>query len=400
MKGLRKHTSKAMDEPANKARVALGQEMEDVGKVKQSRRQKVKKVTKDVEEINQNEKNKIISSAMQQLKEDKMEVEYDINQLDDNAMEIEYENEMEEEVESDSEDNADNLEKEYDVAIDEESLQLLEAFKNDVEVADVNSMITSQLNLIKKKNPKLQPLQQNQLGVFLSHYHVGRMPRVFKLLPSFEEWAELLQLTNPATWTPHSLFAATKLFIHSTSSIAEKFMNTFLLPIIRNSMHKTKKLHFQEYLAVKRCIYQPAAFFKGIIFPLCQTNDVTFKEATIIASILQKVSIPAKHSAVALYKLSTIPYNSTQGLFMKTLLDKKYSLPYAALDAVVNYFLGFMDKKQNLPLLWHQSLLVLVQRYVKDFKPQQITQLQKLCQVHKHHAITSVVIIQLQKSHN
>ncbi|KAL7715758.1 Bystin [Entamoeba marina] len=398
MKGLRKHTSKAMDEPANKARVALGQEMEDVGKVKQSRRQKKKLIKM---------KNKIISSAMQQLKEDKMEVEYDINQLDDNAMEIEYENEMEEEVESDSEDNADNLEKEYDVAIDEESLQLLEAFKNDVEVADVNSMITSQLNLIKKEESKTtttttKPVEKkqiptkvvkmfNELGVFLSHYHVGRMPRVFKLLPSFEEWAELLQLTNPATWTPHSLFAATKLFIHSTSSIAEKFMNTFLLPIIRNSMHKTKKLHFQEYLAVKRCIYQPAAFFKGIIFPLCQTNDVTFKEATIIASILQKVSIPAKHSAVALYKLSTIPYNSTQGLFMKTLLDKK---------CCCELFPWFHGQKQNLPLLWHQSLLVLVQRYVKDFKPQQITQLQKLCQVHKHHAITSVVIIQLQKSHN
>ncbi|EDS89496.1 hypothetical protein CL6EHI_174260 [Entamoeba histolytica] len=144
-------------------------------------------------------------------------------------------------------------------------------------------------------------------------------------------------------------------------------------------------------------IYRPQAFFKGLIFPLCQEKDVTLKEATIIASILHKVSIPSKHSAVALYKLSTMEYNSTQALFLKTLLDKKYSLPYAALDAVANYYIGFIDKKVDTPLLWHQGLLVFVQRYSKDFKPQQVQQLLRLCQVHRHHAITPLVIVQLQK---
>ncbi|EMD43142.1 bystin, putative [Entamoeba histolytica KU27] len=204
-------------------------------------------------------------------------------------------------------------------------------------------------------------------------------------------------MTNPSQWTPHSLFAATRLFLHTTNSETEQFFKVFLYPIIRHSIHQNKKLHFQEYLALKKAIYRPQAFFKGLIFPLCQEKDVTLKEATIIASILHKVSIPSKHSAVALYKLSTMEYNSTQALFLKTLLDKKYSLPYAALDAVANYYIGFIDKKVDTPLLWHQGLLVFVQRYSKDFKPQQVQQLLRLCQVHRHHAITPLVIVQLQK---
>lgn len=60
----------------------------------------------------------------------------------------------------------------------------------------------------------------------------------------------------------------------------------------------------------------------------------------IIASILQKDSIPMLHSAAAILKLAEMKYNGACSVFMRTLLDKKYALPYRVVDAVVYHFLG------------------------------------------------------------
>ena len=39
------------------------------------------------------------------------------------------------------------------------------------------------------------------------------------------------------------------------------------------------------------------------------------------------MSIPSIHSCVAILKLIEMPYNSAVGFFMKTLIEKKYSMP-------------------------------------------------------------------------
>ena len=54
-------------------------------------------------------------------------------------------------------------------------------------------------------------------------------------------------------------------------------------------------------------------------------------------------------------------------LFIRILLDKKYTLPYQVLDALVFHFIRISNthktKSDPLPVLWHQSLLVFCQRY-------------------------------------
>ena len=47
---------------------------------------------------------------------------------------------------------------------------------------------------------------------------------------------------------------------------------------------------------------------------------------------------------------------------MKLLMDKKYALPYRVVDAVVAHFLRFKEDSRDLPVIWHQCLLTLVQR--------------------------------------
>ena len=36
------------------------------------------------------------------------------------------------------------------------------------------------------------------------------------------------------------------------------------------------------------------------------------------------------------------------------LLNKKYSLPYVVIDALVAHFLSFVDDERELPVLWQQ----------------------------------------------
>ncbi|ELP84002.1 bystin, putative [Entamoeba invadens IP1] len=445
----------AKNEGHKKQRIALHAEIEEATKTHKPIKERTKdtKLTMEEEPLNEGETKKIISSAMEQLKEDKKEsyfagkqekkVGIEDLETNDHLMEVE---DKEDSSESDSEASDEELPKDkmvaYDVPIDEETKKVLLAFTDTPDDINVNSMIEKQLDLIEEEEnlmkskkmetepshedhehtcddechhesaPKPLPEQLNQvkgkysdkvrdifkeLGTFLSLYRVGKLPKIFKLLPSFEEWPQFLKMTNPALWTPQSVFAATKLFVHSSPAEVEKFVQVFLYPKVRECIHKTKELHFELYMALRKTIYKPRAFFKGIIFPLCTEKNVTGKEALIISSLLRKASIPMKHSAVALYKLANMKYNSTQYLFLKTLLDKKYSLPYAALDAVAAFYARFTDSTEQLPVMWHQGLLVFVQRYGKDLKQPQVNKLIEVCKVQKHHAITQVVMIELQK---
>jgi essential nuclear protein 1 len=57
-------------------------------------------------------------------------------------------------------------------------------------------------------------------------------------------------------------------------------------------------------------------------------------------------------------------------LFLRVLIDKKYELPYKVVDALVFHFIRLSNSykaktrgdAEKLPVLWHQSLLVFVQR--------------------------------------
>jgi len=71
----------------------------------------------------------------------------------------------------------------------------------------------------------------------------------------------------------------------------------------------------------------------------CQCGTCTLREATIVASVLAKNSVPLLHSAAAIIKIAEMDYNGANSIFLRTLLDKKYALPYQAVDAVVYHFL-------------------------------------------------------------
>jgi essential nuclear protein 1 len=89
------------------------------------------------------------------------------------------------------------------------------------------------------------------------------------------------------------------------------------------------------------------------------------------------------HSAAALLKIAEMNYSGGNSIFIRTLIEKRYALPFRVVDALVHHFIKyeffffyliiismidyrFRSDTRELPVLWHQSLLSFVQNYRQD----------------------------------
>lgn len=164
--------------------------------------------------------------------------------------------------------------------------------------------------------------------------------------------------------------------------------------IADNRRHRNVHL----YNSLKKSLYKPSAFFKGILFPLVGSGTCTLREAHIVSSVMARVSIPILHSAAGLKGLCDLAAQQASNgenaaatnVFIKVLLDKGLALPYQVIDALVFFFLRFrsvdpaavkeaeaMERPseakigRQLPVLWHQCLLSFAQRYRNDINEDQ-----------------------------
>ncbi|KAL7572087.1 hypothetical protein ACA910_001730 [Epithemia clementina (nom. ined.)] len=240
------------------------------------------------------------------------------------------------------------------------------------------------------------------IGRILSRYTSGKLPKAFKVIPSLSNWEEVLYLTRPDLWSPPAMFQATRIFASNLNpKMAQRFYNLVLLDAVRVDIQHNQKLNYHYYMALKKSVYKPAAFFKGILLPLSKAPDCTLREAAIVASVLQRVSIPVHHSAVAIHKLATLTqdddhsscnYSGATSIFLKTLLNKKYSLPAPVIASLVQYFVRFTSTDMTLPVLWHQSILVFVQRYKHELQNAQTKEaFRRVLKKHFHAKITPEV---------
>lgn len=102
--------------------------------------------------------------------------------------------------------------------------------------------------------------------------------------------------------------------------------------------------------------------------------------------------------SAAMLKLAEMEYNGANSIFLRLLLDKKYALPFRVLDALVAHFLSFRSEKRELPVLWHQSLLTLAQRYKADLGSEQKEALLELLKIQTHPQISAEIRRELQNS--
>ncbi|KAJ7157121.1 cell adhesion protein byn-1 [Mycena filopes] len=237
----------------------------------------------------------------------------------------------------------------------------------------------------------------SKLGLLLTKYKANALPKLFKVIPSLPAWARILALTAPENWSPHACRAATRVFIPQMKSAqAQLFLNVVLLNAVREDIQENKKLNVQYYEALMRALYKPAAFFKGIVFPLLE-EGCTLREAVILSSVLSKVKIPVLHASAALLRIADMEYAGPNSLLIRVLLDKKYSLPYKVVDSLVFHFIRISNAharrgiSESLPVLWHQSLLVFVQRYASDLTQDQKDAVLDVVRVTPHPQISADV---------
>ncbi|KAI9158280.1 hypothetical protein HJFPF1_06272 [Paramyrothecium foliicola] len=263
-----------------------------------------------------------------------------------------------------------------------------------------------------------------KIGQILSRYKSGPLPKPFKILPTIPHWEEILDVTNPAEWSPNACYQATRIFVSAKPAVVQRFLEMVILDKVREDIYENKKLNVHLFNSLKKGLYKPSAFFKGFLFPLVGSGTCTLREAHIISAVLARISIPVLHSAAALKGLCDIAaQEASQGtegggatnIFIKTLLEKKYALPYQVIDALVFHFLRFRsvdpaavragdamsgvtgegDAKTKLPVIWHQSLLAFAERYKGDVTEDQREALLDLLLTHGHSAIGPEVRRQL-----
>lgn len=115
-----------------------------------------------------------------------------------------------------------------------------------------------------------------RLATFLRGYKSGSLPKLFKVIPSLPAWARILALTKPEEWSPHACRAATRIFVSTMKPPqAQLFLSVVLLDAIREDIQSNKKLNVQYYESLKRALYKPGAFFKGIVFPMLEVSAFT-----------------------------------------------------------------------------------------------------------------------------
>uniref|UniRef100_A0A2K6EHH9 Bystin like n=1 Tax=Propithecus coquereli TaxID=379532 RepID=A0A2K6EHH9_PROCO len=203
----------------------------------------------------------------------------------------------------------------------------------------------------------------------LSKCRSGKLRKVFKIILALSNWEQILYVTEPKAWTAAAMHQTTRIF---ASDLKER--------MAQHDIAEYKRLNCHLYMALKK------------------SGTCTLWEAIIVSSIITKCSIPVLYSSAAMLKIAEMKYSGANSIFLLLLLDKKYALPYQVLDAVVFHFLGFWTGNRELPVLWHQCLLTLVQRYKADLATDQKEPLLELLRLQTHPQLSPKIRRELQSA--
>ena len=251
-----------------------------------------------------------------------------------------------------------------------ETRTLADIIMEKIKEKEEDAMLAAETSSVAPEELKIPPKVMevyNSVGKMLAHYKAGKLPKALKMLPHLKNWEDVLWLTRPDEWSPSATYACTRIFASNLNEkMAQRFFNLVLLEKCRDDIRRNNKLNYHYYMALKKALFKPAAFYKGLLLPLAQSGRCTLREATIIGSVLAKVSIPGNHSAAALLRLAEMPYSGSTSLFVRVIVNKKYALPRRVIDALVVHFCAFEKEAVLLPVsitIYHFSYFLL--RYKK-----------------------------------
>lgn len=317
---------------------------------------------------------------------------------------------------SDNEDRPDITGQDFfdDMQINEEDEKALKLFQNDSgtksrkladiiaeKIAEKSTELHTQLSdagtlKIEDLDPRVKEMYEGVRDV-MKRYRSGKVPKAFKIIPKLRNWEQILYVTEPHNWSAAAMYQGTRIFSSVLAQhMAQRFYNLVFLPRIRDDLAEYSRLNAHLYAALRKALFKPAAFMKGIILPLLESGDCTLREAIIIGSVVARNQIPILHSSACLLKICEMDYSGANSIFIRIFLDKRYALPYRVIDAAVFHFIRFEHDKREMPVLWHQSLLTFVQRYKNDISSEQKEALFALLRKQTHFKVTPEIRRELQ----
>lgn len=131
----------------------------------------------------------------------------------------------------------------------------------------------------------------------LTKYRSGKLPKAFKIIPKLKNWEQILYITgtengkhnnlvsrfslleflvfrpflDPPSWSAAAMYQGTRIFASNLKEkMAQRFYNLVLLPRVRDDINEYKRLNFHLYEALRKALFKPGAFMKGIVIPLCE----------------------------------------------------------------------------------------------------------------------------------
>lgn len=83
--------------------------------------------------------------------------------------------------------------------------------------------------------------------------------------------------TDPEAWSAAAVYQATRIFASNlTEKMTQRFYNLVLLPRVRDDISEYKRLNFHLYQALRKALFKPGAFMKGMLIPMCEVIIETF----------------------------------------------------------------------------------------------------------------------------
>nr|XP_033338310.1 bystin [Megalopta genalis] len=396
-------------------KMALGDQMEDEKTVKPKNRHKIRiRDDEDEKFVDSSLTKKILSQARKQQIEIEEESGIGMTKKSVKQPTVKLDPEFSDTEEELSDNEHDNSKFYENIVINEEDERAIQMFMSkdaapmrtlaDIileKLTEKKTEIESQFSEVdsmqmQELDPRVKSMYEGVRDVLVK-YRSGKLPKAFKIVPTLRNWEQILYITDPPKWSAAAMYQATRIFASNLKEkMAQRFYNLVLLPRIRDDLAEYKRLNFHLYQALRKALFKPAGFMKGILLPLLESGTCTLREAVIIGSVIAKNSIPILHSSAAVLKIAEMDYTGANSIFLRIFLDKKYALPYRVIDGLVFHFLRFKRDPRELPVLWHQALLTFVQRYKSDISSEQKEALLELLKKQSHHSITPEVRRELQ----
>lgn len=130
----------------------------------------------------------------------------------------------------------------------------------------------------------------------LQKYRSGKLPKAFKIIPNLKNWEQILYITDPPSWSAAAMYQATRIFASNLKEkMAQRFYNLVLLPRIRDDLAEYKRLNFHLYQALRKALFKPAGFMKGIILPLLEVKKFSvlfiFFNSDVLINIIKIIRL-------------------------------------------------------------------------------------------------------------